>query len=90
MQASFPGGSTEELRDGNTVSKSEFGKSKTYITKCSTGGITSIVDEDDLELRETKGWGQSEGIVVKTETVVHEETGDDDEGLFRPAKPRGL
>jgi hypothetical protein len=75
MQASFPSGSTEGLRDDNTVLKNEFGKSKTCITKCSTGGMMSTVDEDDLELKESKGWGQSVGIMVKTETVVHEETG---------------
>jgi len=75
MQASFPNSSTEGLRDENTMSKTDFGKSKTCITKCSTGGMTSTVHEDDLELKESKGWGQSEGIMVKTETVVHEETG---------------
>ena len=74
MQASFPSGSTEGLRDGPTMSKTEFGKSKTCITKCSTGVTPNLTDEDeDLELGEIKGWGQPVGIMVKTETVVHKE-----------------
>lgn len=76
MQTGFPGGSAEGLRDSDAVSKNEFAKSKTCITKCSTGGIASLVDaEDDLEPRDTKGKGQPAGIMVKTEMVVHEEIG---------------
>jgi hypothetical protein len=62
MQTSFPSSSAEGLRDSNTVSKNEFGKSKTCITKCSTGGIASLVnEEEDLELKEIKGKGQLVG-----------------------------
>lgn len=75
MQTSFPSSSAEGLKDRDAVSRNEFGKSRTYITKCSTGGIASGVEEDDFELLETKGMGQSAGILVKTEMTVHEEVG---------------
>jgi len=62
--------------DRDAVSKSDFGKSRTCITKCSTGAITGKVDgEDELELIETQGRGPSSGIIVKMEMVVQEETG---------------
>jgi hypothetical protein len=75
MQRSFPGGSEEVLRDNDVVSKNDFGKSKTCVTKCSTGGTVIPMDQFDLELGETKATGQSEGIMVKTETMVLEEHG---------------
>jgi hypothetical protein len=55
------------------ISKNDFGKFKTCITKCTTGNIASQLKEDDPELGETKGRGRPAGILVRTETVVHEE-----------------
>ncbi|KAN0090457.1 hypothetical protein V8E51_019036 [Hyaloscypha variabilis] len=72
MQRTFPSSSVEGLRDSDTLSKSEFAKSKTCITKCSTGGMEGL-DDDDLELKETDGRVLSPGIMVKRETVVQKE-----------------
>jgi len=75
MQTTHPGGSDQGITDRDAVSRSEFGKSKTCVTKCSTGGLTGKVGrEDELELRETRGRGQSAGIMVKMEMGVYEET----------------
>ncbi len=70
-QSTFPSGSVEGLRDSDTLSRSEFAKSKTCITKCSTGGMEGL-DDDDLELKETGGKVLSR-IMVKRETVVQKE-----------------
>jgi len=69
----FPDGRAEGPRDSDMMSKNDFRKGKTCITKCTTGNTASQIKEDDLELGETKGRGQPAGILVRTETVVHEE-----------------